>query len=388
MDETPHSKYAYITSVKNVKERFDALGYSIENAKRIFERRIDECLDYYDYYYASSASDKIDYEEWAPGRARRKKVTFKKYLNSIQKLLSLCIEKKTSIHEWPKELIPKTECDKIIYYCLNNDYGENALLGLDTKVISTLYIYRLVLEFFNDNDKVELDYSDLLDWSEEYDNFKMKEFDNKILVLLEGTSDNTILNYSLKKIYPHLSDIFYFIDFELPGSKKMQGGVDSVSKGIKTFILSRLNTKFIALFDNDTAGCVAKDKLIEELRSIPENIRIMTYPELKEFNKYPTIFPNGKISDDNINKRACSIELYLPDDMLIDDDTGKLMPIVWESLVKTKLGGTVNQSYQGVISGKGKAKDNIFKCIKDDSFSQYNWDKMIKLLKSVVFSFK
>ena len=45
------------------------------------------------------------------------------------------------------------------------------------------------------------------------------------------------------------------------------------------------------------------------------------------FHKYPTIAPNGKIVPDDINKKAASIELYLPDSII--KTGGNYYPIEW-----------------------------------------------------------
>ena len=36
----------------------------------------------------------------------------------------------------------------------------------------------------------------------------------KIIVLVEGTSDKDILEFAMSHLYPHLSDLFYFMDFD------------------------------------------------------------------------------------------------------------------------------------------------------------------------------
>ena len=62
------------------------------------------------------------------------------------------------------------------------------------------------------------------------------------------------------------------------------------------------------MYDNDTAGVFAKNKLEYDLKNIiPSNFRIMNYPNIERAKKYPTIGTNNKIINDNINGRACSI---------------------------------------------------------------------------------
>ena len=214
---------------------------------------------------------------------------------------------------------------------------------------------------------------------------ELKGVKNKIIVLVGGTSDKSILEYSLAKIFPHLTDIFYFMDFEYANSLKRQGGVDSIVNSIKSFAMSRLDAKFIALFDNDTVGRFSREKVVFDMKTIPDNIKILSYPDLKQFKKYPTISTNGKIVLDNINGRACSIELYLPDKLLLDK-TGKLSPIEWESRITSKIGTTTKQSYQGVISNKDSIKKK-FVSYKSIPFVSNDWEKMRMLLESFLFVF-
>ena len=65
-----------------------------------------------------------------------------------------------------------------------------------------------------------------------------------------------------------------------------------------------------------------------------ERGKIMCYPPIDEFKKYPTLAPNGKILEDDINHKACSIELYLPDSVISDD--GEYLPIEWEARKQIK----------------------------------------------------
>lgn len=70
------------------------------------------------------------------------------------------------------------------------------------------------------------------------------------------------------------------------------------------------------------------------------------------------IAPNGSIMFDNINKKACSIELYLPDDFI--KVNGEYFPIELESRKKIELAnGSKEFKYQGVILKKDEVKEKI-----------------------------
>lgn len=98
------------------------------------------------------------------------------------------------------------------------------------------------------------------------------------------------------------------------------------------------------------------------MKNWPENFRILLYPQLDRFRKYPTLAPNGKIVFDDINKKAASIELYLPDSIIMSDN--KYYPIEWECRKRMKDEKGIEKAlYQGVISYKDDIKNNFTKCV-------------------------
>lgn len=188
----------------------------------------------------------------------------------------------------------------------------------------------------------------------------------------------------MKHLFPHVNDVFYFMDFELFGTKR-EGSAPALTNNIKTFVASKLKARIIAIYDNDTAGQFAKLKLLDDVR-IPDNIKILNYPDMNCFNKYPTYSPNKEIVFDNINGRACSIELYLPDEC-ITDETGFYF-IEWQSMQNIKLSSGAKKEYQGVISNKEIAKANGLDLIdkidsKKSSFNPEAWNKIRELLKKL-----
>ncbi len=211
----------------------------------------------------------------------------------------------------------------------------------------------------------------------------------KTIVLVEGSSDKAILEFGMKQLFPHVSDIFYFMDFEFSGTKR-EGSTSALSNNVKTFVASKLKARVIAIYDNDTAGQFARLKLLDCMK-LPDNIKVLNYPDLDSFNSYPTYSPNKKIVADNINGRACSIELYLPDECIADE--AGFYPIEWESLQTIKLSSGTNKEYQGVISNKDAVKSNAFDLIKNidsnnTAFDSGKWEKLNELLKVIVFAFK
>ena len=117
------------------------------------------------------------------------------------------------------------------------------------------------------------------------------------------------------------------MDFDDSNGVKRDGGTSYVIKNLKTFYFSKLKSKFIAIFDNDAEGYSSKCSLINEIKNLPDNFRVLMYPDIKMFHRYPTLAPNGKTMTDNINGKACSIELYLPDSLI--KTNGEYFPIEW-----------------------------------------------------------
>ena len=109
------------------------------------------------------------------------------------------------------------------------------------------------------------------------------------------------------------------------------------------------------------------------------------------FRKYPTIASNGGIVSDNINRKAASIELYLPDNII--KYNGEYCPIHWKTISKTKnVTGDQEVLYQGAISHKKEIKDRFHEVRNkiergDLIFKEEEWKRMKKLLETIVFAF-
>ena len=79
-----YTRYMYKTTVKQVKERFDALGYGISNLEKIFNENILQAIDYSSFLHYLNV-DFDDYEEVAQERIK-KNVSFKKWKNAMIRL--------------------------------------------------------------------------------------------------------------------------------------------------------------------------------------------------------------------------------------------------------------------------------------------------------------
>lgn len=384
--ETP-IQYKYVTTVKKSKERLDALGYTLSQFKCIFDSRkvgaVDDCwlwhkIDDYDAYRSKSLET-------------LSRISFKKWANAVRKLVVYQLQNGTIYPQDESTFKPSTICDHLIYSSLDND--EYSFMGLFCEDISPLYTIRLILDYCDDDEEISIDFTNLVGWH--YDSIEELKIDGsfeKTIVLVEGTSDKTILEFSMEHIYPHLKDLYYFMDFEYAKKQKREAGVDAISNNIKTFISSKIKMKIIALYDNDAVGVFAKRKLCSLLDGIPSNMRIMNYPDTKMGKNYPTLTPSGKIVKDNINGRAHSIELYLPDSIL-KNGSGSFEVVFWKSLIEQTIEEKKERSYQGQIDNKEEIKKRFVEyknSVERDAtlFEQSEWSRMKQLLDEIINAFK
>lgn len=395
-DAEPYTKYCYKTTVEKAIQRLEALGYSLVNFEKRFNSSKYEAL-HYDAFLSHLHVDYDLYEEKARTRID-KYVSFKKWMNSMSKIVKYELDN-GSIWAYSNESIESvgisTECDKVIYYSLKEEHHES-FYGINLKKIPDAYVFRLILENCDPSDDIVIDFSNFEHYAEDSISraIAASDVEEKIIVLVEGTSDKSILEFALEKFYPHLSDLFYFMDFEeenaTNGKKhKRDGGTSFLIKNLHLFFYSRLKARFIAIFDNDAEGYKSWCEL-DDARKWPDNFRILQYPDNTLFTSYPTILPNGTICNDNITQKACSIELYLPNSIIQDKNT--YYPIEWESRIKINHNNTSDFKYQGVISQKDRIKKEVFDLIADikankAAFVESDWERTKQIIDSIVFAF-
>ena len=390
-EEETYIEYAYKTTVKKAKDRLDTLGYGLKNFEKVFGEKIVKAIDCFHYLWHQN----IDYEDEEEYIKKKllKHLSFRKWKYSMKKLV--CYELKNGDLIFSKDEYKErisTVCDKILFYSIDDDGICESVYGLNPEIIDVAYVYRAILDCCDDDTEITLDFTNIQWWAEDCIPKAMEAVEKceKTIVLVEGTSDKDILEFALKQLYPHLVDLIYFMDFDDENGGKRDGGTTFVIKNLKAFYFSHLKNKFIAIFDNDAEGYSSKCTLLNEIKNWPENFRILLYPELKELMKYPTIVPNGSIMKDNINKKAASIELYLPDRII--KKGSDYLPIEWESRKKIKDNGEDFLLYQGVITQKDTVKrefHELRRSIEDgrEMFVTEEWRKMNQLLNSIIFAF-
>ncbi len=387
------TKYLYKTTVFKAKERLDAQGYTLSKLEEIFNDNRNQVIDYSSFLYHLHINFD-EHQNKIKERLNKYDITFKQWKNSMNKIVNYELINGNIMKEnksAKKNIGVNTECDKIIYYSLTNMDSES-FYALHTDTIDTSYITRLILESCDDNAEIILDFTYLQYWDEDCI-LKAKSATKNIektIVLVEGSSDKDILEFSIEYLYPHLSDLFYFMDFD-DNNGSRDGGTSYVIKNLKTFYFSKIKRNFIAIFDNDAEGYQSKCVLLNNIKQWPSNFKILLYPEIDLLKNYPTIAPNGSIVLDDINKKAASIELYLPDAIIKKEND--YLPIEWESRKKIKNNGQVEALYQGVISDKEEIKHKFHKMKNDiiknkELFINEEWDRMKVLLESIIFAYR
>lgn len=161
----------------------------------------------------------------------------------------------------------------------------------------------------------------------------------KIIILTEGTTDQRIISAAMRAFYPEFADAYQFIDFE---AFRIEGGASPLARMVKSFASVRMQSRMLAIFDNDAAGAEA----LMSLRKItlPPNLRAMCLPDLAMARSYPTEGPEGlRLMD--VNGRACSIEMFLGRSSLATKG-GKFRPVRWSQWNKAA------GRYQGELDDK------------------------------------
>lgn len=202
-----------------------------------------------------------------------------------------------------------------------------------------------------------------------------------VVVLTEGRTDAEFLEAGMAILYPHLSDLIRFLDYE----SKPEGGAAALLRMVRAFNAARIANRVVALFDNDTAASEVLKSF--NFRELPRQIKVIRCPDLELAKRYPTLgpptidSPRGSLSLADVNGLAGSIELYLGRDVLRQAD-GALRPVQWKSFMPG------SGKYQGEVTDKTDIHRSFrAKCaLAKDAASLHNqdWDDMRLLLDVII----
>jgi hypothetical protein len=332
--------FEYAASAQAIKLRLEILGYSLESTKLVFTKGIKNLIKEQEQYNFDNDTELKHLKTLDEGG-------FYFWVSLLKKILDRD-EIATSDE--------KPVADRDIYsFIIGDGQIEDTVLGYPH--ISTGDLIRGILEAVDDDDEVLLDMTHLVIagyYSEQEkvcENAVQARVNNtlefqKIIILTEGSSDSKILSKSLEILYPEVADYFSFMDF---GATRSEGGSSALERTVKSFAAAGINNKVLALFDNDAAGVAAQRRLSKV--KWPNNIRILRLPDLPLGMNYPTVGAQGATLE-NINGRACSIELYLGEEILKEGD--EFISVHWRNLEDQ-----INE-YQGEIFQKNSIQEEFF----------------------------
>lgn len=372
-----YKKYCFYTTVSKAKMCLDCLGYTLKEIKTIFERNKASKLENIRYCQEMGFDDiPYSYEDI------ENNFIFEQWLKAVKKYASIL---SNDFYDYSSGNYMKLEDERTKKLSITERIVLDSLpwsekfFGFNKDDTSIWNVFRVILEAFDPNENVFLDYTNLYNggWCNEFPEEEDYSVE-KTIILTEGKFDANVISQSMKLLYPYMSKFYSFINFS---EYKVQGSTNFLTHYLKVFIASGINNRVIAIYDNDSAG---KSELID-LNSItlPDNYRIMHLPDIKIAEKYPTLGPNG-LELMSINGKACSIELFLGKDILMNE--GEFIPVQWKGYIeKTK-------TYQGEVMQKSliqeRFKRKLKKAFDDNLIIDENWHEMNELLNCIFNAFQ
>ncbi|WP_426486120.1 HEPN/Toprim-associated domain-containing protein [Flavobacterium sp. 2] len=312
-DDSEYTFKGYRQTAKICKQRLEIFGTKLSTAKKDFETaRVNASEEgYYDFLIS--------------------KVTYKKYLDELRNII------KDKEKSW--DYIYKNFKESLIYDELSI-YGQS--------VESVLYS---ILSIIPEDSIIECDLSEVIGngWVEE-PGIRDDDDIEKIIVLAEGKTDTEFISKALSILYPHLCRYYHFIDFD---EFKVESNASALAKLVIALTASNVKHPFIVLFDNDTTGIFEMKRLMQI--KLPENIKVLKFPDIKLAKSYPTVGPTG-IKKMNINGLACGIEMYFGHDVLMKNNT--VIPVHWKAY------NDKEKQYQGEITEKNYVQEKFREKLK------------------------
>lgn len=350
-DNVVEIKKGYSRKLALVKPRLDLLGYTLENIKIIYESAYTEYCD-------------------AMGEYADPVLTFEEYFNVFSKINLSKVNTLTEDDDWDfgeyvtKCIFEDKEIQRLLKkYSLGRKSGEfyeNLPPRLLVRVLCENPTAKdLPLQWYM-ADHVENG------WSKEEDLSPKLEDKDKILIVTEGKSDTFILQTSINKLFPAISDFFYFIDMEENYPFTGTGNLYNFASGLTKI---KIQNKTIIVFDNDEAGIFSYKKCKEKLDAIP-NLKFYHLPNMDEFKYFLTVGPTGDSYQD-INSKAVSIECFLD----LDFNSSKAPKVRW-TIYNEK-----SNKYQGALISKDEYTRTFKKHLEDE---HYRKDKLYFLINDLI----
>lgn len=313
-----------------LKDRLEILGYSYIDAENSFlaakEVVINRLIlsDNKDQIY-TSYPDQAAFESDQIELEYLQKVDFSDFLNSSKDIINNKLRRVIDGNGmFRRSIIPKDISNLLTRHLVCHGFG---VFHFPNK----LHLIRSLVEVINDDSLISYEFEGIntsvdIDslvkyYNELYDPMEINaKYGLKTLIATEGKTDTEFIKKSLFKLYPHLYDLYYFLDFHLK-----EGSSQSLIQVVKSLSSSGIPNNIIAIFDNDVEGINAIEKMSHEV--FPSNVRVFRYPNIDLANNYPvSSWDNNVPSFENVNGKGCSIEMYLGKDSLTDEN-GRFYPL-------------------------------------------------------------
>ncbi len=289
------------------------------------------------------------------------------------------IDIKTSIYDEDSDFFDSSEFARKIENVIKNnkifDKYKNNIYEI-VKLTESFDAYSILILFLmlniHEDEEVVWEYNDLIKggWIDPSDiNLSIHSI-SRFLLITEGSTDTKILKGAFSWIYPDIAEFFDFIDMAENYPFTGVGNIVNFYHGICKIGSDK---KIIFVFDNDTAGNSAMNKCVKYENS---NIQLISLPNYSGFKNFKTIGPNGE-SEEDINRKAVAIEMFLDLSYKIDDKP----KIRWTSYDE-KVG-----SYQGSLIKKDVYTKQFFKAFNKRD-KDYSLEKLKILLDSIIESAK
>jgi hypothetical protein len=362
----------YTTSVGSARDRLRVMGFTLERTKADFEKAKATHIMWLEQLSEGGNSDL-----WSDEIALLSNSSFADFVAAMKEIVTSGVH-----HVWFTERVPNGSA--LAKYMLKDN--EDFYWGFPCTDLRCFI--RALLESVPDSATVTQELTDLVDGEYYSEDAKVSDLalqelkgsysiNSPVIVLTEGVTDSRALQQALSLLYPHLIGYYSFMDLAV----RSPGGAGSLVHVVKSFAGAGIENRVIALFDNDTAGHAALS-LLRDI-SLPETMRILSYPDLALAALYPTAGPTGT-SLQNINGSACSIELFFGRDVL--QIGGHLAPVQWRGYDERM------KRYQGEITNKNllgtRFDDKVQLAISDRSvMSTQDWEPMRQLIGLVLDAF-
>jgi len=368
--EYKYKRIIYQSDVKTIKTRLNIIGFNLKTLESHFENSKKYKLDNFDEEEHNNKEATSKFLE---------NFTFDKYLSALKEIYDKKIDffgNGNSLNYQELEIIKNS--NPYIKYILEEVEYPDDRIDIDYR-----FYLRGFLEKLDDDINIFVDVSEIINAGYYDENDKIAEQSlskqDKTIIFTEGKYDTDVIKKSMKLLYPQYSKYFSFLDIEL---SNLELGANRIITYLKSFISAGIMNRVIVLFDNDAEGIYCKNELLK-LKDIPNNFCIKTYPNIESAKNYPTICPTG-IETLDINGSACSIELYLCNNVLKENT--QYIPVQWKSFNEH-----INK-YQGVVSKKGDIQKEYNRIMKEcetnkEQIKNYDFDNMNILLQDIFKAF-